>query len=122
MAIKNGRTSNDMVVLTGAGAGAAAVVIAATAAVAGAAVAWLLARRTAPRLTDAAVDIFDAAPWDDEPLSAEELVQIAASEAEIARGEVVPWEESYPASRRQPLDAVDTTIYANRAQEFRRDP
>jgi hypothetical protein len=54
------------------------------------------AERYLQSLREAAVDpvlqAFLNAPEDDEPLTAEDLAAIEEAEAEIARGEVIPWE------------------------------
>lgn len=45
------------------------------------------AARYLERATDPMIAVLDAAPWDDEPLSAEELRQVQESERAIAAGE-----------------------------------
>lgn len=42
---------------------------------------------------DPVLKAFMEAPVDDEPLSPEDIAAIEEAEAEIARGELVPWEE-----------------------------
>ena len=86
MALQSRQRSDDLVIIAGA-----IVVGLSLAGGINAVVTWLLNRHA--RQQAGPGDVFDAAPWDDEPLSAAELAQIAASEAEIARGEVVPWSE-----------------------------
>lgn len=58
----------------------------------GAAMGLLLGRRSA-RHEVTAYDPFENAPYDDEPLSNDELARIAQSEGEIAAGDVYSWDE-----------------------------
>ncbi|HWP27924.1 MAG TPA: hypothetical protein VNM50_00135 [Chloroflexota bacterium] len=54
----------------------------------------LAEERLAALRDDSFLRFMMAAPVDDEPLTAEEEALIQEGEAEIARGEVVPWEEA----------------------------
>lgn len=77
------RSEPDHAVLTGTVIGAAIV-----------GALWLLSKFVGGhRRPDADGDSFDRAPYDDEPLSPEELARIAQSEAEIARGDTFSWDE-----------------------------
>ncbi|SRR5712692_10417917 len=49
-------------------------------------------RRLAALRDDPLLRFFFAAPEDPEPLTAEELALVEEGEAEIARGETIPWE------------------------------
>jgi hypothetical protein len=93
MALQTRQTDEELVVIAGAivvGMGFAAGV--------GAAVSWFLTRRAAPSPAHA-IDPFGDAPYDDEELSPDELRQLAASEADIARGDVVPASQVTPRRR-----------------------
>ncbi len=47
-------------------------------------------------------EVLDKAPIDDEPLTEEDLKAIEEAEAEIARGEEIPWEVAREQLRRLP--------------------
>jgi hypothetical protein len=93
MALQTRQTEDELVVIAGAivvGMGFAAGI--------GAAVSWFLTRRAAPSPADE-IDPFADAPWDDEEPSPDELRQLAAADADMARGDVVPASQVTPRRR-----------------------
>lgn len=52
------------------------------------------AGRWLERAQDPMIATLDAAPWDDEPVTADEEAAVAQARAEIARGEGIRWHEA----------------------------
>ena len=60
------------------------------------------ARLALERLADLVLLAFLTAPEDDEPLTEEDMAAIAEGEADIARGDVVAWDQYDPDRRARP--------------------